>query len=63
MKITRNVKAILDNYRSDSPGVKANLAHMLMQCRFGGSGKWSFCLSTRDSSMDRREALHQPGRL
>ena len=57
MKITRKVKTILDNYGSDSPGVKANLARMLMQGRLGGSGKWSFCLSTRDSSTDRREAL------
>ena len=39
MKITRNVKTILDNYGSDNPGVKANLARMLMQGRLGGSGK------------------------
>ena len=39
MKITRKVKAILDNYGSDSPGVKANLARILMQGRLGGSGK------------------------
>ena len=39
MKITRKVKTILDNYGSDSPGVKANLARMLMQGRLGGSGK------------------------
>ena len=39
MKITRNVKTILDNYGSDNPGVKTNLARMLMQGRLGGSGK------------------------
>ena len=39
MKITRKVKTILDNYGSDSPGVKANLARMLMQGRLGGTGK------------------------
>ena len=39
MKITRKIKTILDNYGSDSPGVKANLARMLMQGRLGGSGK------------------------
>jgi len=39
MKITRKIKSILDNYGSDNPGVKANLARMLMQGRLGGSGK------------------------
>ena len=39
MKITRKVKAILDNYGSDSPGVKANLARILMQGKLGGTGK------------------------
>ena len=39
MKITRKVKTILDNYGSDSPGVKGNLARMLMQGRLGGTGK------------------------
>ena len=39
MKITRKVKTSLDNYGSDSPGVKTNLARMLMQGRLGGSGK------------------------
>ena len=39
MKITRKVKSILDNYDSDSPGVKANLARILMQGRLGGTGK------------------------
>ena len=39
MKITRTVKKILDNYESDCPGTKANLARMLMHGRLGGSGK------------------------
>lgn len=39
MKITRNVRRILDNYESDSPGVKANLARILMQGKLGGTGK------------------------
>lgn len=39
MKISRNVRKILDNYESDSPGVKANLARMLMEGKLGGSGK------------------------
>ncbi|MEM9723858.1 MAG: class I fructose-bisphosphate aldolase [Pseudomonadota bacterium] len=39
MRITRNVKKILANYESDTPGVKANLCRMLMQGALGGSGK------------------------
>ena len=39
MKISRKVKAILDNYGADSPGVKANLARILMQGKLGGTGK------------------------
>jgi len=39
VKITRNVKKILDNYESDCPGTKANLARILMHGRLGGSGK------------------------
>ena len=38
-EITRTVKKILDNYESDCPGTKANLARMLMHGRLGGSGK------------------------
>ena len=37
--MTPIVKAILDKYESDSPGVKANLARILMQGRLGGTGK------------------------
>src|SRR3954451_25390417 len=33
------VKKILDNYESDSPGTKANLARILMQGKLGGTGK------------------------
>jgi class I fructose-bisphosphate aldolase len=39
MKITRNVRRILDFYESDSPGVKANLARIFMQGKLGGTGK------------------------
>lgn len=39
MKITRRVKDILANYESDSPGVKANLARILMEGKLGGTGK------------------------
>src|SRR5437660_5192407 len=39
VKITRTVKKILDNYESDNPGTKANLARILMHGRLGGSGK------------------------
>src|SRR3954464_10982290 len=37
--MTQQVKAILANYESDNPGVKANLARILMQGRLGGTGK------------------------
>src|SRR6201999_4004801 len=39
VKITRTVKKILDNYESDNPGTKGNLARMLMHGRLGGTGK------------------------
>lgn len=39
MAITAAVKEILAGYESDNPGVKANLARMLMQGRLGGTGK------------------------
>src|ERR1700722_2281218 len=39
MKITQKVKKILDNYESDCPGTKTNLARILMHGRLGGSGK------------------------
>ncbi|MBM3600701.1 MAG: class I fructose-bisphosphate aldolase [Alphaproteobacteria bacterium] len=39
MKVTQKVKKILDNYESDCPGTKANLARILMNGRLGGSGK------------------------
>src|SRR5216110_1780625 len=39
VKITRTVKKILDNYESDNPGTKGNLARILMHGRLGGSGK------------------------
>jgi class I fructose-bisphosphate aldolase len=39
MSMTPAVKAILDKYESDNPGVKGNLARILMQGRLGGTGK------------------------
>ena len=37
--MTPAVKAILEKYESDNPGVKTNLARILMQGRLGGTGK------------------------
>lgn len=39
MAFTPTVKKILDNYESDNPGTKANLARILTQGRLGGRGK------------------------
>src|SRR5579863_7060283 len=39
MQVTERVKKILDNYESDNPGTKANLARILMQGKLGGTGK------------------------
>ncbi len=39
MKVTQRVKKILDNYESDCPGTKTNLARILMQGKLGGTGK------------------------
>src|SRR5919202_3493720 len=39
MRVTQKVKKILDNYESDNPGTKANLARILMQGRLGGTGR------------------------
>ena len=39
MKVTPQVKAILDNYESDNPGTKANLARIMMTGKLGGTGK------------------------
>ncbi len=39
MSNSERVKATLDNYESDTPGTKANLARILMQGRLGGTGK------------------------
>lgn len=39
MKVSQRVKKILDNYESDNPGVKANLARMLCTGRLAGTGK------------------------
>jgi len=39
MRLTRAVRAILDNYAGENPGVKAQLARMLMAGKLAGSGK------------------------
>ena len=39
MKVSQRVKKILDNYESDCPGTKANLARILMNGKLGGTGK------------------------
>jgi class I fructose-bisphosphate aldolase len=39
MRITPEVKKILDYYESDNPGTRANLTRILMQGRLGGTGK------------------------
>ncbi len=39
MKVTAQVKAILDNYESDNPGTKSNLARIMMTGKLGGTGK------------------------
>lgn len=39
MTVNQTVKKILDNYESDNPGTKANLARILMHGRLGGTGK------------------------
>ncbi len=42
MKVTQRVRKILDNYESDNPGTKANLARMLCTGRLGGTGKTGY---------------------
>lgn len=39
MQITEHVRRILDGYGSECPGVRTNLARILMHGRLGGSGK------------------------
>jgi class I fructose-bisphosphate aldolase len=39
MRITQEVRNILDYYESDNPGTKSNLARILMEGRLGGTGK------------------------
>ena len=39
MRTSRAVQAILKNYEGDNPGVKGNLARLLMEGRLGGTGK------------------------
>lgn len=39
MRTTKTVQNILRNYEGETPGVKANLARILMEGRLGGTGK------------------------
>ena len=39
MKTTENVQRILANYEGETPGVKANLARIMMTGKLGGTGK------------------------
>ena len=39
MRATDTVRKILSNYEGETPGVKANLARMLMEGQLGGTGK------------------------
>jgi len=39
MRATKAVQKILANYQGETPGVKANLARLLMEGRLGGTGK------------------------
>ena len=39
MNFTKNIKRILSYYESDNPGVKTNLARILMSGKLGGTGK------------------------
>src|SRR5690606_41314147 len=39
MKVSQRVKKILDNYESDNPGTKSQLARILMQGKLGGKAK------------------------
>ncbi len=39
MQVTERVKTILNNYESDNPGTKTNLARILMAGKLGGTGK------------------------
>ncbi|MEZ5669795.1 MAG: class I fructose-bisphosphate aldolase [Alphaproteobacteria bacterium] len=39
MRVTQRVRRILQNYESDNPGTKTNLARILMAGKLGGTGK------------------------
>ena len=62
MKFTRNIKRILSYYESDNPGVKANLARILMSGKLGWNWKVSYTQLIRDLSMallDHLPKIHQ----
>lgn len=39
MKVSQRIRKILDNYDSDNPGTKVNIARLLCNGRLGGTGK------------------------
>jgi class I fructose-bisphosphate aldolase len=39
MRVTQRVRKILNNYESDNPGTKSNLARILSEGKLGGTGK------------------------
>ena len=39
MRMTRIIKSILENYESDNPGTKSNIARILMNGKLGGTGR------------------------
>jgi class I fructose-bisphosphate aldolase len=55
MKVTQKVRKILNNYESDCPGTKANIARILMHGRLGGTGK--LCILPVDQGFE-----HGPAR-
>src|SRR3546814_4150584 len=57
MTMTPTVKAILDKYESDNPGVKGKLAGMLMHGRLGGTGKM-IILPVEDRKSTRLNSSH-----
>jgi class I fructose-bisphosphate aldolase len=63
MRISQKVKRILDNYESDNPGTKGNLARILMHGKLGGTGRLVILRSTRASSTGRCAASRRTRRL
>ena len=49
MQMTDTVKKILANYEGENPGVKGNLARMLMTGKLAGTGKMMQHMMTKDN--------------